>query len=176
MNAMGKSSHHPGEPLDPALIEAFRDAMGHLASAVTIITAGTGAQARGLTATAVCSVALAPPTLLVCVNRNGEAHRAIVEAGSFCVNILAEHNRHIADRFAGRHGHLGAEKFTEGDWTTLATGAPVLADALMAVDCVLAEQVEAHSHTVFFGEVRAVHAGAPAAPLLHFDRAYRLLA
>ncbi|MBB3772583.1 flavin reductase (DIM6/NTAB) family NADH-FMN oxidoreductase RutF [Angulomicrobium tetraedrale] len=165
-------SHHA----DPALTDAFRHAMGRLAGAVSVITAGHGSEARGLTATAVCSVSMAPPTLLVCVNRNGEAHRTIAEAGAFCVNVLAEHDRPIADRFAGRHGHAGASKFGDGEWLSLATGAPALGDALVSIDCSIAECVDAYTHTVFFGTVRAVRLGAAAPPLVHFDRAYRTLA
>lgn len=173
---MGALAMSPFDAVDPALVEAFKRAMGLTASAVTIITAGEGEAARGLTATAVSSVSIAPPTLLICVNRDGEAHRAISGAGAFCVNVLAEANHPVADRFAGRHGLAGAEKFTGADWSRLATGAPALDSALVSIDCTLAESVEAHTHTVFFGRVQAVRLGPSAAPLIHFDRAYRSLA
>ncbi len=166
----------PALGADAALVDLFKAAMGRLAGAVTIITAGHGTAARGLTATAVCSVSIAPPTLLVCVNTAGEAHRAIVEAGSFCVNVLAEENRKIADRFAGRAGAFGDDKFADGRWSRLATGAPALDDALVNVDCRIAEGVSAYTHTVFFGTVAAVRLGTDAPPLVHFARAYRSLA
>lgn len=159
-----------------ALADSFRRAMSLLASAVSVITAGSGAEARGLTASAVCSVSLAPPTLLVCVNRLGEAHHAIAASGAFCVNILAEENRMVADRFAGRLEALGGGKFAGASWTTLGTGSPALDDALVNVDCRVAEAVEAHTHTVFFGAVQEVRIGSFRAPLVHFDRAYRSLA
>ncbi|MCB4769842.1 flavin reductase family protein [Ancylobacter sp. Lp-2] len=171
--AMAPSLSHAA---DPELTSAFKHAMGRLAGAVSLITAGQGKEARGLTATAVCSVSVAPPTLLVCVNRHGEAHHAIARSGAFCVNVLAEHDRPIADRFAGRHGHAGADKFDAAEWLSLATGAPVLGDALVSIDCTLVEHVDAYTHTVFFGTVRAVRLGAAAPPLVHFDRAYRSLA
>ncbi|WP_165498086.1 flavin reductase family protein [Siculibacillus lacustris] len=162
--------------LDPVVgIDAFKGAMGRLAGAVTVITAGRGPEARGLTATAVCSVAASPPTLLICVNRSGEAHDAIARTEAFCVNVLADRSRTVADRFAGRFGNLGAEKFADAAWSSLVTGAPALDEALVAIDCRLAETVEAHSHTVFFGTVVGVRLGAALPPLLHFDRAYRTL-
>ncbi|WGD30277.1 flavin reductase family protein [Ancylobacter sp. WKF20] len=164
------------EAVDPALVEAFKRAMGLTASAVTVITAGEGEAVRGLTATAVSSVSIAPPTLLICVNREGDAHRAISRAGAFCVNVLAEANQPVADRFAGRQGLTGAEKFQGADWSRLVTGAPALDGALVSIDCTLAESVEAYTHTVFFGTVRAVRLGPAAPPLIHFDRAYRSLA
>ena len=84
----GSSGDHP-EP-DFALADGFRDAMSLLAGTVAVITAGGGDQRRGLTATAVCSVAVQPPTMLVCVNRYGEAHKAIAESKNYCVNLLSE--------------------------------------------------------------------------------------
>jgi flavin reductase len=159
--------------VDPALVDVFKQAMGRLAGAVTIITAGHGADARGLTATAVCSVSIAPPTLLVCVNRAGEAHKAIAEAGAFCVNILADANRDVADRFAGRVGAFGGDRFADAAWTPLVTGAPALDGALVNIDCTVAEGIEAYTHTVFFGTVAAVRLGTGGAPLVHYDRAYR---
>ncbi|WP_181703338.1 flavin reductase family protein [Chthonobacter albigriseus] len=167
---------NPGPAADPALVDVFKQAMGNLAGAVTIITAGRGPLARGLTATAVSSVSIAPPTLLVCVNRTGEAHQAIAETGTFCVNILAAANRPVADRFAGRAGASGADKFAEGTWTELASGSPALDGALVNIDCRVAESVEAYTHTVFFGTVLQVRIGDGGPPLVHFDRAYRTLA
>ena len=163
-------------PENPELVEIFKRAMGLFAGAVTVITAGRNAEARGLTATAVCSVSIAPPTLLVCVNRSGEAGDAIARAGSFCVNILAAENQGVADRFAGRHGLVGAEKFAGESWSSLHTGAPALDGALVNIDCRVAESVEAYTHTVFFGTVMQVRLGSAEAPLVHFDRAYRSLA
>jgi flavin reductase (DIM6/NTAB) family NADH-FMN oxidoreductase RutF len=149
--------------------------MSLLAGTVAVITAGSGEHRRGLTATAVCSVAVQPPTMLVCVNRYGEAHRAISEAGSYCVNLLSEMDQPVADSFAGRSGKAGADKFSDAEWIAMQSGAPALASAMVSLDCEVVEAVEAHTHTVFFGAVRAIHRGKGSAPLLHFGRRYRNL-
>ncbi|SON53776.1 FMN reductase (NADH) RutF [Hartmannibacter diazotrophicus] len=165
-----------GTEPDAAHVEAFKRAMGLMAGAVTVITAGHNGAARGLTATAVCSVSIAPPTLLICVNKFGEAHDAIAGSGHFCVNILSEADRPVADRFAGREGLAGAEKFSGARWISLASGSPALEDALVNIDCKVAEMVEAFTHTVFFGTVLDVRLGETRPPLVHFDRAYRSIA
>jgi flavin reductase len=136
----GSSGVHP-EP-DFALADGFRDAMSLLAGTVAVITAGSRELRRGLTATAVCSVAVQPPTMLVCVNRYGKA---------------------------------GADKFSDAEWVAMQSGAPALASAMVSLDCEVVEAVEAHTHTVFFGAVRAIHRGKGSAPLLHFGRRYRNL-
>lgn len=148
----------------------FRAAMRQLAATVCIITAGKGADRRGLTATAVCSMSVAPPSMLVCVNRFGEAHQAITTAGSFCVNILAADQQDTALRFAGQAGDSGATKFAPYGWTELATGAPALDGALVNLDCAIASATETESHSVFIGTVRAIRFGSETSPLLHYNR------
>lgn len=164
---------------DPELIEGFKGAMGLLTGGVTIITSGTGDGRRGLTATAVCSLSAVPPMVLISVNRQGEARDAIAKSGYFCVNVLSQDDKGVADSFAGRGGATGAGKFEVGDWGPLVTGAPALSTALVSIDCEVTEKVEAHTHTVFFGHVQglsfssATPQGAPRGPLVYWDRLYR---
>jgi flavin reductase len=169
----GSTAHHP-EP-DFALVDRFRDAMSLIAGTVTVITVGRGDGRRGLTATAVCSVAVQPPTMLVCVNRFGETHKVIADWGSFCVNLLSGGDEAVADQFAGRAGKSGADKFAGGEWVDMASGSPGLVSAMVSLDCEIVEMVKAHTHTVFFGEVREVRRGRGLSPLLHFARSYRNL-
>lgn len=155
-----------------AVLDDFRTAMSLLASGVTVVTTGEGDERRGLTATAVCSLSMSPPSLLACVNCFGEAHAAIERLGTFCVNILAQDDAAISDRFAGRQVERGSEKFDENRWMTLETGAPVLRSALVAVDCEIYNSMRLETHTVFLGRVRGVYIGEKRMPLLHFDRNY----
>ena len=154
----------------------FRAAMRELAGGVTIITADGPAGPRGLTATAVCSVSAEPPTLLVCVNRASEGHAAIRAAGAFCVNVTAAEHRPLAEHFAGRGGVRGAERFRLGRWGVLATGAPVLDDALSAFDCRVVQTIDHGTHTVFLGAVLAARtAGPQRAALLYRAGAFSAL-
>src|SRR5215470_4253098 len=110
----------------------FREAMSRLGAAVHVITtAGPGGK-TGATATAVCSVSDAPPTLLMCLNRRSQTNPAVVENGVFCVNTLGESGAEMADIFAGRTGVRGTDRFTTGEWTVLTTGSPVLSTAVVA--------------------------------------------
>src|ERR1700716_2906344 len=112
--------------VEPAI---FREAMSRLGAAVHVITtAGPGGKA-GATATAVCSVSDAPPTLLMCLNRRSQTNPALVENGVFCINTLGGGGAGVADLFAGRTGVGGSDRFTTGEWTTLSTASPVLASA-----------------------------------------------
>src|SRR5262249_46121691 len=129
---------------------AFREAMSRLGAAVHVITtAGPGGK-TGATATAVCSVSDAPPTLLVCLNRRSQTNPAVVENGVFCVNTLGDGGAEIADIFAGRTGVLGSDRFASGGWVTLSTSNPVLATSGIAVDWRLIEGRTVGSHNRVF--------------------------
>jgi flavin reductase len=152
---------------------AFREAMSRLGAAVHVIaTAGPGGKA-GTTATAVCSVSDAPPTLLVCLNRRSQTSPALTHNGVFSINTLGRDGAGIADLFAGRTGVQGADRFARGEWMVLATGSPVLAAAAVAFDCRLIEVRAVGSHNVFFGAVEAVRLGPGGAVLVYHERAYK---
>lgn len=140
--------------IDPS---TFRAAMREFPAGVTIISAGKGTDRRGLTATAVCSLSAEPPALLVCVNRNSQCHDTILQYSAFGVNVLAGGGETLAARFAGHGGAKGAERFAEGSWIELLTGAPILADAAVAFDCTLREVLDGGSHSIFIGDVAAAH-------------------
>src|SRR5262249_42782960 len=125
----------------------FKMGMRRLASGVTIITTVHDGRRHGLTATAVASLSVEPPQLLVCVHRQAGAHDLIHAGERFCVNVLSQRHRPLAARFAN-HAISETERFRIGKWTTLATGAPVLEDALASFDCEVLERVSASSHTI----------------------------
>jgi len=141
--------------------------MRNHAGAVAIITAGSQNNRTGLTATAVCSLSDDPPSLIVCVNRNASAYPVIKANRVFCVNLLADDQREIADCFAGRTGLKHESRFTMGEWTSLATGAPALADAVANFDCQLVSEHEMKTHAIFVGFVREVRIKPEANPLLY---------
>lgn len=154
----------------------FREAMARLGAAVSLITSDGAGGRAGLTASAVCSVTDDPATLLVCINRNSGQNAAIKANGVLCVNVLSAGQQELSNIFAGFTGALTAEqRFAHGDWTTLETGAPVLADAAVALDCAIDEVLEKGTHSVFFASIRAIHLGTPGPALIWWRRDYHHL-
>ena len=148
-------------------LDEFRGGMRRLSAGVCLITTQQAdGQRSGLTATAVCSVTAEPPTLLVCVNRRNSSYAAIQQAGVFAVNVLAVDDRPLADRFASPIP--AEEKFHQGLWQRLATGAPVLESALVAFDCTLDQAIEAGSHDILLGRIDGVKVGETTVPPLLF--------
>ena len=77
--------------------------------------------------------------VLVCLNRKSFACSVLGEAGVLCVNVLRADAEATADAFAGRGGLTMEERFATTSWTTLATGAPVLENAVVSFDCRVVE-------------------------------------
>ena len=89
------------------------------------------------------------------------------ESGAFSVNLLAARHEELAHRFSGRGGVHGARRFEGASWGTLATGAPILADAVAAFDCLVEEAIERHSHAIVLGAVVSLREGANEPALGH---------
>lgn len=158
----------------PAGVAQYKLGMRALAGAVSIITCGHDGLRFGMTATAVCSASAEPPTVLACINRGTTTHGAIANSGVFCVNVLRFEDRELSGLFSG--AHKGEGRFREGEWTRLATGSPVLSNALVSFDCRVANRLEHGTHTVFLGEVEALHLGKKGKALLYADGQYAKLA
>jgi flavin reductase (DIM6/NTAB) family NADH-FMN oxidoreductase RutF len=152
----------------------FKTVMRQVVSSVAIITACSGKLRNGLTATAVCSVSAAPPTMLVCVNRNATAEAIIAESGSFAINFLAEEQHPIARLFSTSklNSH---ERFGEGKWLSMVTGSPVLEGAVASLDCVVEDRVLSGTHHIYVGRVVAATSLDQHA-LLYRDGSFRRLA
>ncbi|WP_430912369.1 flavin reductase [Methylobacterium sp. sgz302541] len=157
----------------PVEAGAYRAAMARLASAVHLVTTdGPGGRA-GFTASAVCSVTDAPPTLLVCVNRGSSAHAALSRNDSLCVNTLSAEQQPVAEAFAG--GVPMAERFAAARWREEAGSAPVLAGALVAFRCRIASRASVGTHDVLFCEVTGLVGPDEADALVYADRGYHPL-
>lgn len=152
--------------------DRFLDAMRLLAGAVTVVTAGEGDGAAGLTATAVCSFSADPPRMLVCLNRAGATFRALIESGRFCVNILGADQQELAMAFAGRTGMSGAEKFAGQEWQALPGEAPHHRAAQVSVNCHLHMMTVLGSHAVVIGDVAETCFGPRRPSLLYREGAF----
>ncbi|MEY9603353.1 flavin reductase (DIM6/NTAB) family NADH-FMN oxidoreductase RutF [Bradyrhizobium japonicum] len=150
----------------------FRGAMRHLTGGVSVITAGRGKDITGMTVTSVTSLSVEPPTLLVSINRDASSFPLIRRYGAFGVNILAADQLDVAERFAGKGGLKGADRFAGSQWVTAVSGVPLLVGALSAVDCEVEEIVERHSHGIVIGRVRTVRNSTRNAALAYWHGQY----
>ena len=143
--------------------QAFRDVIGRFATGVTVVTTHHDGRDHGMTASAVSSLSLEPPMLLVCMNRASATGDAVHRSRTFAINVLAEDQAGIAQRFATAHD----DKFAGIATARGELGALTLTGALAHIECRVVEDVAAGTHRIFIGRVaRAV--GREGAPLAYF--------
>lgn len=140
--------------------DLFRNVVGHFASGVTIVTARAAGRDHGTTTSAVCSLSLEPPMVLVCLNQTSETQAAVRSSGRFAINILGADQGDTAYRFATK---LGAAKFDSVGVHAGGRGVPLIDDALAHIECRVTAMVTAATHTVFLAEVEGagVSGGMP---------------
>ncbi|MEV8454147.1 flavin reductase family protein [Streptomyces sp. NPDC052095] len=154
--------------------DAFRTLMGsHPGGVAVVTTSDAQGTPYGFTCTALCSLSLDPPQLLVCVGNNGSTLPVLTVRGAFTVNLLHSTGRRAAEAFAGP----AAERFHRVPWQPApVTGLPMLPqDAHATAECRVDRLVPAGDHTIVIGEVLHTLTHAPAteaAPLLYGMRRY----
>ena len=146
----------------------FRHVMGQLASGVTIVTACDAAgHDWGMTASAVASLSLDPPMVLVCIDHAAAIHDLLAAAATFGINVLAEDQADVARRFADRDRHGYDDHAGERS----PAGLPLVPGALAHLD-VRREAVHAGGdHSIITGTV-AWSAARDGRPLCYFRSAY----
>ncbi|MGH3716803.1 MAG: 3-hydroxy-9,10-secoandrosta-1,3,5(10)-triene-9,17-dione monooxygenase reductase subunit [Micromonosporaceae bacterium] len=147
---------------------AFRTAMGHFATGVTVITAAGAEGPVGFACQAYAALSLEPPLVLFCPGRTSRSWPAIERAGEFCVNILAHDQHDVSAAF----GVAGGDKFARVAWRPAPSGAPVLDGVLAWADCTVETVHAAGDHYVVTGRVTTVGELRDARPLLFYQGAY----
>ena len=152
-------------PLD----QGFRQAMRRVASTVNVISIRVDGQPMGITATAVSSISLDPPSLLVCINRTASVHAPMGGMPHFRVNVLHRAQEAIAAMFADRAQH--ALRFLSG-WDLDCGSAPRLLDAQASILCRRTDHHQFGTHSIFIGVVEEVFTRPEVDPLLYLDGRY----
>ena len=154
---------------DAQLTGEFRQAMRRVASTVNVITVCVNGQPMGITATAMSSLALDPPSLLVCINRAAALYGSIKDVSHFGVNVLHRDQEHLAQMFADRTKH--ALRFQDG-WEIDCARPPRLLDAKASLICRRTDHHQFGTHSIFIGVVEHVTVRPEVDPLLYLDGKY----
>lgn len=151
----------------------FRDALGLFATGVAIITSSGSEGYLGATVSSFSSVSLDPPLILFSMGRHSKAFAAWETVDHFAVNILAEEQSALSTQFA----RAMSDKWNGVRMRTGLGGAPLLADALVWLECKSYTKYDGGDHVIIVGEVLSLTAKpAPdARPLVFFGGKYRQL-
>jgi flavin reductase (DIM6/NTAB) family NADH-FMN oxidoreductase RutF len=160
------------EHFDAPTVEeaAFREAVAHFATGVTVITTLHDGTPAGMTASAVTSLSLDPVLLLVCINNRLPTHEAIEASRRFVVNVLGEGQEALALQFA----RPAEDKFA-GVALRPDHPLPVLDDAIAYFVCDVHERFPGGDHSIFTGLVRECGVTPGRRPLLYFRSTFGAL-
>lgn len=152
----------------------FREALGHYASGITVITSHLEGEPIGFTCQSFYSVSISPPLVSFSVMSTSASYPKIRQAGRFVVNILSGEQVKISNQFARR----GTDKWHGVDWQQSPLGNPIIAGSLHWLDCQIHAEHAAGDHLIVIGEVKALSLQDTAAtqPLLYFKGQYCNLA
>ncbi|WP_175849734.1 flavin reductase family protein [Burkholderia cepacia] len=149
---------------------AFRHALGHFATGITVISA-LDAQGKpyGATVSSFSSLSLDPPLIQWSLTTTSYSYPIFSQATHFAVNILASDQEDVSrifckptDRFAQVESFVGLERL------------PLVAGCLGWIECSLERQIEAGDHTIFVGRVMRTRVENKS-PLVHWRGCYHPL-
>ncbi|MGX7725153.1 flavin reductase family protein [Rhodococcus sp. 5G237] len=127
---------------------AFRDVMAGVCTPVTVVTALDGDRPHGTTVSAFASLSMAPPMVLVALDRASDLLTVVRKQRRFGINILG----HGQDALALAFARKGTDKFAGIDWS-LSSDVPRIQGVPGWVACTVADLVDGGDHVVVLGHV-----------------------
>jgi flavin reductase len=162
----------------PGSADALRHVMGHFASGVAIATALHHGVKHAMTATAVCSVSLEPPLVLVCVSKSSRFHGAITKTKYWCLSLLTVDQEGLARHFSNRGRDLLSQFDRVSHTPSPFSGTPLIDGALAWLECTTYGMHDGGDHTIVVGQL-ARASGLPSdddpdarPPLTYYRGAY----
>ncbi|CCG03720.1 flavin reductase family protein [Blastococcus saxobsidens] len=156
---MSTEENHPVAP-------AFREVMAAVCTPVSVITGLDDGVPHGTTVSAFASLSMAPPMVLVSLDRGSDLLALVRRTGLLGVNVLGSGQSELATQCARK----GADKFTDVAWE-LHAGVPRIAGAAGFLGCTVAGLVPGGDHVIVLGDVVAAETVADA-PLTYHGRVF----
>ena len=137
---------------------------------VTVVTFQSDQGPTGITVSSFTSVSLEPPLVLVSIAKSSALLDALRGARAFAVNFLADDQKSVSDRFAGRTNHN--DRF-EGIRSTPGTsGSPLISGARAVIECKPWRVFDGGDHSILIGEVVSARALNGKRPLVYYSQQY----
>lgn len=111
-----------------------------------------GASTLAYTANWISQCSFEPPLVMMGVKRDSRSRRVLGEGGVFSINIVGSEDQEMAAFFT-RAPSAEGESFGDYRFERGATGAPLLLDALAALDCRVTAIHEGGDHSIVVGEI-----------------------
>jgi len=166
--------HQCGPPGPHFSSRELRDALGHFATGVAVVTAcNLDGAPIGMTMSSFNAVSLEPPLVLFSVARSAHSVDAMQAARGFAVNILGHAQAELSQQFA----RPLADKWQAVAHSPGYGDAPILDDVLAHFECEPYAQYDGGDHVIFVCRVRRFAAADRGeGPLIFYRGRYHTLA
>jgi flavin reductase (DIM6/NTAB) family NADH-FMN oxidoreductase RutF len=156
---------------------AFRRAAGQLPTGILVVGTSLDGVDHVMTVSAFSSVSLDPLLVLFCAEKIARFHDTVLQAGCWSVSVLGEDAEKTARWLATRGRPLTGQLDGVAHHAGPVTGAPVLDEALSALECRTSAVYDGGDHSIIVGEVVGVTEPVGGrGPLIHHAGRYRNLA
>lgn len=149
---------------------ALKEVMRVYPQGVTVVTTQGDDGPKGITVSSFTSVSLSPPLVMISISKGSALYEAFAEAEKFAVNFLADDQKSVSDRFAGRSGPN--ERFEGTKFKAGSTGSPLIQGARAVIECATWKVYEGGDHTMIVGEVVAAGSLNSKRPLVYYLQQY----
>ncbi|WP_170334822.1 flavin reductase family protein [Ruegeria arenilitoris] len=154
--------------------DRFKTGMQLLAASTNIVTSEYQGERSGMAATAVCSLTVDPPALLVCINRTARTYGTVMDSRKFAVNLVPDDMTEVVGAFSSK-----ADKEQQfqmaGTWGRGELDLPVLKEAVASFECEVESWANTKTHAVFFGLVRQVYLNPDKSALIYGRKGFHKL-
>ncbi len=141
----------------------LRKALGYFVTGVTVVTTrSTSGDFAGLTVNSFSSLSLSPPLVMWSIALSAASFEAFETCSHFIVNVLAEDQIQLSERFA----QSGGDKFKDLLVRHSIAGIPLLDGVAASFVCRTASRYPGGDHSILVGEVLA-YEKSERAPLLY---------
>jgi flavin reductase (DIM6/NTAB) family NADH-FMN oxidoreductase RutF len=155
---------------DASVKDGVKSVMRVFPQGVTVVTTMTPEGPRGLTVSAFTSISLEPPLVLVSISKASRVHSYFMQSNHFAVNLLADDQKSVSQRFAGLDET--ADRFKGMNFAPGQTGSPVIQGVRAVVECRKWSVYDGGDHSIVIGEVVRAQKLNDKPPLVFYQQQY----
>lgn len=148
---------------------AFREALSHWATGVTILAVreGDSGPVHALTVSAFMPVSMDPPLVVSGLGSNASALPYLETGARYAISVLSDDQRGLASRYA--------DTFPAGPSPFVAEGSPRVRGSVASLICDVDEMLVRGDHTLVIGEVIEAESQDGESALAYFRRGYHVI-
>jgi len=124
---------------------------------------------NAITVSSVTSISINPPSIIVCINKKSSIHESLILDSKFCINLVNEEQRDIAE-ICSDPNRIN-ERFKNIEW--IGDKPPIMMNALVNIICKVDKIVEYKTHSIVIGLVQKIKNSEHKNPLMYQEGMYK---